>query len=111
MARKRYIEEQIISVLNEAMTGDWKLLTYAWSYCRIDLATTSLEVIHGSVLYEVPDQEGDEQRTGHHDEERPPGHSGCLPSLFHKDVPDRQSCIIRRFPENAAEVCWGGSRD
>ena len=35
MARNRYIEEQIISVLNAAKTGDWKLLTYAWLYCRI----------------------------------------------------------------------------
>ena len=45
---------------------------------------------------------GDEQRPGHHDEEWSPGHSGCLPSLLHKDVPDRQSCIVWRFPEAAA---------
>ena len=59
-----------------------KLLTYAWSYCRIDLATTRLEVIHGSLLCKMPVQEGDEQRPGHHDEEWPTGHPGSVPSLL-----------------------------
>ena len=75
-----------------------KLLTCAWSYCRIVLTTTSLEEFLGSVLYEVPVQEGDEQRPGHHDEKRPPGHSGCMPSLLHEDVPDWQSRIAQRLP-------------
>ena len=82
-----------------------KLLTYAWSYFRVDFATTSLEVFHGSVLCEVPDQEGDEQRPGHYYEEWAPGHSGRMPSLFHKDVPHRQSCIGLLFPDTAANGC------
>ena len=82
-----------------------KLLTCTWSYCRIDLTATSLEGCLGSVLCEVPDQEGDEQRLGHHDEEWPACHSGCLPSLFHKDVPHRQSCIVLLFPDTAANSC------
>ena len=86
------------------------LLTYACSYCRIEVAATSLEGTHGSVLFKVPDQEGDEQRPGHYYEEWPPGHSGCMPSLLHKDVPDRQSCVVRCFLETAAEGCWKGSR-
>ena len=82
-----------------------KLLTCAWSYCRLGFTTTSLEEFLGSVLYEVPVQEGDEQRPGHYDEKRPPGHSGCMLSLFHKDVPDWQSRIAQHFPETAANSC------
>ena len=26
-----------------------------------------------------------------------PGHTGCLPSLLHKDVPDWQDRIVQRF--------------
>ena len=80
-----------------------KLLTYVRSSCRIGLATTSLEGIHGSVLFEMPDQEGDEQRPGYHDEEWPPGHPGCMPGLLNQDVPDWQGCIARLCPETAAE--------
>ena len=29
---------------------------------------------------------------------QPPGHSGRMPSLFHKDVPDRQSCRSPAVP-------------
>ena len=58
-------------------------LTYAWPCCRIGLTATTLEECLGSVLCEVPDQEGDEQPTDDHDEEWAPGHSGCMPSLLH----------------------------
>ena len=75
------------------------------SFGGFGFTTTSLEEFLGSVLYEVPVQEGDEQRPGHYDEKRPPGHSGCMLSLFHKDVPDWQSRIAQHFPETAANSC------
>ena len=81
-----------------------KLLTYAWSYCRIDATTTSLEGCLGSVLCEVPVQEGDERRPGYYNEKRPPGHSGCMPSLFHKDVPNwegRVAPLSQEFSANS----------
>ena len=82
------------------------MLTYACSYCRIDLTIIRSEECLGSILCEVPFQEGDEQSTGHYDEECAPGHSGCMPGLLNKDVPHRQDCIVRRFPETAANSCW-----
>ena len=80
-----------------------QLLTQACSYCMIATTTTSpLEGAHGRVLSEVPVQEGDEQHPGHYDEEGPPGYSGCMSSLLHKDVSDRQSSIVWCFPETVA---------
>ena len=84
-----------------------QLLTYACSSCRIDSTATSLEESFGSVLCEVPVPAGDEQFPGRYDEERPPRHSGCMPSLLHEDVSDREDWIVRCFPENPTPKAVG----
>ena len=48
------------------------------------------EVNHASVLYEVPNQEGDERRQGHNNEEWQTGNSGCMSRVWDQDVQDRQ---------------------
>ena len=46
------------------------------------------EVNHASILYEMPDQEGDERRQGHNHEERETGNSRCVPRMWDEDVQD-----------------------
>jgi hypothetical protein len=40
------------------------------------------EVFDASILYEMPDQEGNEERQGHNHEEWQAGNSGCLPGMW-----------------------------
>ena len=48
------------------------------------------EVNYASILCEMQNQEGDERRQGHNNEERETGNSRRVPSVWHKDVPNRK---------------------
>jgi len=48
------------------------------------------EIERGSLLRQMPQQERNEERQGHHHEKRQTGHPGRVPELWDEDVPHRQ---------------------
>ena len=53
---------------------------------------------NASVLYEMPQETGNEERQEYHYEEREVGDSGRMPRMWHQDVQDRKE-LRQKLPE------------
>ncbi len=68
--------------------------------------------VNASILYEMPDQKGNEGCQGHHYEEWQAGNSGCMSCVWNQDVQDREelkpilrvSCLPNRQKPSCVDI-------